>query len=105
MKKLSSVVDSFNILLGTPATNVSLFIVWVALWGPPTYNEENAEMMQGHMSADELNKAANLSYWSLLILHFLTACFQFTLLSRKMSMTKFPALLLPLLVCWVLIIC
>ena len=91
--------------MGTPATNVSLFITWVALWGPPTYNEDNAEKMNDHMSADELNKAAKVSYCSLLILHFLTACFQFAMLSNTISKTKFPALLLPLLACWVIVIC
>ena len=76
MKQLSSVTESFNILLGTPVINLAFFITLLTvIHKPPHYSNGYKGDNDIFVTAEELNKAAKISFYSLVILHFLTACF------------------------------
>lgn len=80
MKQLSSVVDGFNVLLGTPTINFACLItLLLVIRKPPFYTVGDPQPK----SADELNHEARMIFSFLIISHFFTAIFKVLLKSSK----------------------
>ena len=87
--------------MGTPVTNAAYFIALVTtIRQPPHYT-----VGDGASTADELNHEAKVSYYTLVILHFLTAIFKFSMLSERVRLSKIMTLGSPLVALWIVLIC
>ena len=78
MKYLRSIVDGFNIVIGTPVTNIAaFFVLCIVIRKPPHYTKDS------NKSADQLNYDARLIFSILIIAHFFTAIFMLLLRSQR----------------------
>ena len=73
MKELCSIVDGFNVLLGTPTTNIACLVALLfVIRKPPYYTKDSPQPK----TADELNHEARILFSFLIIGHFFTAIFR-----------------------------
>ena len=71
MKETTQVLEGLQILLGTARINIAAFLTMlITIRKPPTFTEGDLER-----SADDLNTNAKITYWGLLITHFISAVF------------------------------
>ena len=80
MKYFRSIVDGFNIIIGTPVTNIATFAVLCFVIRTPPYYTEDSPQPQ---TAEELNINARSLFACLIIAHFFTAIFRLLLRSNR----------------------
>ena len=80
MKNFTSIVDGFNIVVGTPLTNIAALIVLCCVIQKPPYYEKDSPEPK---TADELNENARAIFACLIIAHFFTAIFRILLRSKR----------------------
>ena len=101
MKNFTSIVDGFNVVLGSPVTNFAAFaVLCFVIQQPPYYNEDSPEPK----TAEELNEDARAIFICLIIAHFFTGIFRLLLRTNRCK-NNVVSLVSIFMAVWAVLIC
>ena len=99
---LTSIVDGFNIALGTPISNIATFVVLcIVIRIPPYYTQDSVQPK----TADELNFDARVIFSCLIIAHLSTAIFKLLLRKSDSCKNKVVSLVSIFMAVWAVLVC